>query len=688
MRTIFSILVFLLFLSHTTYPQDKNLTPELLWSFGRVSDMQLSPDGKAVLYGITRYDIPKNQGTRNIYVTNLVSRETRQVGDPAISAYQARWRPDGKAIGFLSNKSGTMALWEINLAGSASHQVSPEHIDIGNFKYSPGMGYVSFSISKQLTPTIQDRYKDLDKASARLYDDLMFMHWDAWADGSFSHLHYSAYNGNGKMNQNLTDVMEGEEHDWPLAPFGDDLDMDWAPDENSLVYVCKKYSGTEYARNTNSDLYLYKLEDGTSLNLTESLPGYDKMPRFSPNGRYLAWLNMPRAGYESDRQRIRIIDLQTREIVSLTENFEFDIMDFTWDDAGEALYFVAGKEATKQVFILRFKADNSRIKLHEKHTIEQLTSGVHNINHINFRDGQLIAEVSTMSMPTEIFTIDIQNGDMTRITQVNSSLLENINLGNVEKRMVRTTDEKDMLTWIIYPPDFDPDRKYPALLYCQGGPHGAVDQFFSYRWNFQMMAANGYIVVAPNRRGLPSFGDDWNDDINRDWGGQDMRDYLSAIDAIAAERYVDKERLGAVGASYGGYSVFFLAGIHQGRFKTFIAHDGIYNLESFYGSTEELFFPDWELGGPYWTKDNEHDYLTFSPHRYVQYWDTPMLIIHGEKDYRIPYTQALEAFTALRVKNIPAKLLLFPEENHWILSAQNGILWQRTFFDWLDQWLK
>jgi len=670
-----------------TYGQNNLLTPEKLWELGRVSDVQISPDGNLILFGVTNYNIEDNKGKRSLYVGKTDGSESGIIKDLNHSVYDARWRPDGEKIGFLSDMSGSIQLWEMDVTGQGLIQVTDFETDIANFSYAPDMNHISFSMTINLDKDIHDRHVDLPLAQAYEIDDLMYRHWDTWQEGNYSHLYISKYN-KGVVIGNAIDIMEGQKYDWPLKPFGDSNDMCWSPDGTSLIYSSKKFVGKEYARNTNADLYLYDIKSKQTENLSADNPGYDLLPKYSIGGTMIAWLNMKRGGYESDRKVLKIYDMQSREIKSITENFEYDIEDFSWSDKDKTIYIIAGINATKQLFSIDLKSNKfEKIKV-TNYIPEQKTYGIHNINRIQSSGETIICEISSMSLPTEIFKIDLETGYLQNISNINNDKIKNLEFGEVKSRIVKTIDDKDMLVWVIYPPGFSPDRKYPALLYCQGGPHGAVDQFFSYRWNFQIMAANNYIIVAPNRRGLPSFGDDWNDGIVNDWGGMVMEDYLAAIDDLAKEPYVDNKNLGAVGASYGGYSTFYLAGIHNNRFKTFITHDGVFNLESWYGSTEELFFPDWEFGGPYWEESNKEYYQKFSPHHNADKWNTPMLIIHGGKDYRIPYTQALEAFTLLKVKEIPAKLLFFPNENHWVLSPQNGILWQRTFFNWLDGWLK
>lgn len=664
----------------------QNMTPEILWQFKRVSDIQVSPDGKTALYGVTAYDLSANRGGRVLYLVPVQGGEPRELKIDG-SAVNARWRPDGKKIGFLSSKSGSMQLWEINPDGSGLEQVSNYESGISNFAYSPSLNHISFSMQVKLDQTVNEIYPDLPKAEARIFDDLMYRHWDTWHDFTYSHVFIDGYE-NGKVSGSPVDLMEGERFDSPQKPFGGSEDITWSPDGKKIVYVSKKYQGKDYALGTNSDLYLYNLENKTTLNVTEGLEGYDTHPVFSNDGSKLAWLNMERGGFESDKNAIFFYDLASKNRLPITKDFDISVREFIWGKQDKMIYLISGTQATYQIYQLNLKTTRfDRIKILSS-DLTQITTDTHDYNSLHLAGDLLIGSKTSMSSPNTIYTINPKDKKENQLTFENRDLIKNIKLGKVEKRMVKTTDNKDMLVWVIYPPDFDPSKKYPTLLYCQGGPQSAVSQFFSYRWNFQLMAANGYIVVAPNRRGLPTFGQEWNDQISGDWGGQAMQDYLAAIDDVAKEPYVDNDRLGAVGASYGGYSVYYLAGIHEKRFKAFISHCGLFNLESWYASTEEMFFANWDVGGPYWEDPQPESYQKFSPHSLVGNWDTPILVIHGEKDFRVPINQGIEAYNAAQLQDIPSRFLYFPNEGHWVLQPQNGVLWHRVFFEWLDNHLK
>lgn len=653
------------------------LTPELLWAFGRVGEVALSPDGQSILYSVKYYDVAENKGNSEIYLMNIDGSGKKQISHSAKSESNICWRPDGKKIAFLySDDSGTQ-LWEMDPDGTNRKKISQVEVGITGFKFSPDQTKIVYSKEVSRTDKVIDRHPDLPKANAYLGNDLMIRHWDSWKD-SHSHLFVADYTGESLLN--AKDIMEGELFDSPKKPFGGMEQVAWSPDSKSLVYTSQKLSGAEYARSTNTDLYHYQLVTGQTNNLTQGMMGYDINPVFSPNGKYLAFESMEHDGYESDLNRLFILDLQTGSMTNCSDNFDQMVHGLAWDEKSENIYFTSDWHARYQVYEY-----NLLLK-----TYRALTQGDHNYQAVWYSPGKLVATKMSISMPTEVFSVDISNGTETQLSDVNSELLAKLNMGKVEERWVKTTDNKEMLVWVIYPPDFDSTKKYPALLYCQGGPQSSVSQFFSYRWNFQLMAANDYIVVAPNRRGLPSFGHEWNKQISGDYGGQNMKDYLSAIDALALEPFVDENRLGAVGASYGGFSVYWLAGNHQNRFKAFIAHDGIFNLQAQYLETEETFFVEWDLGGPYWDQSNRIAQRSYanSPHLFVDRWNTPIMVIHGEKDYRVLHSQGLQAYTAARLRGVPARYLHFPEENHWVLAPQNSILWHREFYIWLDQWLK
>lgn len=654
------------------------MTPEVLWSFGRLGGAQVSPDGSTVLYTVTYYNIEENKSYRDIYSIPVAGGEAKNLTNTASNEYNVVWRPDGKKIGYLSSASGSVQLWEMNPDGSDRQKVSEIEGGIFGFQYAPDMSKIYYLQTVKLDNDIHDLFPDLPKANARLETDIMYRHWDTWHDYTYNHIFIADY-ADGKVGVGK-DIMTGERFDSPMKPFGGTEQIVWSPDSKTLAYVCKKKVGKEYSISTNSDIYLYDVASGKTSNFTEGMMGYDQNPVYSPDGKYLAWESMERDGYESDKNRLFVADLETGEKKDYSADFDQNAAALSWNTDSKSIYFISDIHATDEIYKLEL-ADNS---------ITRLTDGVHNYQSAVPLGNQLLAQKVSMSQPAELYLVDPATGKDEALTSVNKGILDQLTMGNVEKRWMETTDGKQMAVWVIYPPHFDPNKKYPALLYNQGGPQGTVSQFWSYRWNFQMMAANDYIVVAPNRRGLPGFGQEWNEQISKDYGGQNIKDLLTAIDEMAKEPYVDETKLGAVGASYGGFSVMYLAGNHEKRFKAFIAHDGIFNFEHMYTSTEEMWFVNFDYGGAYWDKDNaaaQRSY-SFSPHKYVQNWDTPILIVQGEKDYRVPPEQGMAAFNAAVLRGVPAEMLYFPEENHWVLQPQNGILWQRVFFNWLDKWLK
>ncbi len=652
------------------------MTAGILWKFNRLGGIQLSEDASTLAFTITKYDVKTNKSLTNIYAMPAEGGEMVQLTTEG--GFHPRWVPGNNRIGFLSSGSGDVQIWEMNADGTNKVQVSETDGAINSFDFSPDGSRILYTQDVQMDPTPLEIYPDLPGTNVRIITDLMYRHWNHWEDGAYSHIFVASYN-NGAMGDGK-DIMDGEPFDAPLSPYFDDSEMNWSPGGNYIAYTCKKLKGAEYAVSTNSDIYLYDLEKGTTVNITKGMPGYEKYPVFSPDGRFVAYQSMETPGYEADKDRLFIQNLESGEKQYLTEDFDQNAGSLNWSADGNKIFFISGVRATYQLYEIQVETGE----------IRQITSGDHNYTQLIPAGETLYGSKMTMAMAPEIFKVNTASGDETQLSFLNKHVYDTIEMGRIEKRWIKTTDGKDMLVWVIYPPGFDESKQYPALLYCQGGPQSAVSQFFSYRWNFQMMVANDYIVVAPNRRGLPTFGQEWNAQISGDYGGQNMKDYLSAIDALAKEPFIDANRLGAVGASYGGLSVFWLAGNHNKRFKVFISHCGIYNFESMFAATEETFFVDHDMGGPYWDLNNkvaQASYAT-SPHKYVQNWDTPIMIITAANDLRVPYTESLQAFNAARLRGIPARLLFFPEESHFILKPQNAILWQREFFSWLDTWLK
>ncbi len=638
MSRIFILSFALLFTLTFGYSQSKVMTPEQLITLDRVSAVGITEDGKKVIYKTSTFDLETNSRLSKTYAVSVNGGNPKlidEVGD------------------LIRNK---------NVSPNGKWKLEPKEVKIQKVN-------------------AMDYYNDVPNSDVYIYDELNYRHWDTFEDGSYSHLHLVSTD---PVKATTIDLMEGEPYDCPQKPFGGDEDYIWSPDSKKILYVTKKLSGTEYAVSTNSDIYEYNIETKETNNLTETNKGYDTHPIYSPKGT-LAWLQMKRDGYESDKNDI-IVRLKDGD-VNLTKDWDGTVYSFIWNEDETKIYYNAPVNGTVHVFEIDIPNNRTSIK-----SPKQITKGQFDVNGIvGITGDDLIVYRRDMNHATEIYTLNSRSGKMKQLSHGNNAVYKDIKMSTVEKRIVKTTDGKDMPTWVIYPPDFDPTKKYPTLLYCQGGPQGALSQFYSFRWNFQLMAANGYIIVAPNRRGMPGYGVEWNEQISKDYGGQNMNDYLSAIDDVAKEPYVDTERMGCIGASYGGYSVFYLASKHEGRFKSFISHDGIFNWRSMYGTTEELFFVNWDLGGAYWDKENtaaQKSYNEFNPINFVDKWDTPMMIIQGGKDYRVPIGQGLEAFQAAQLQGIKSRLLYFPEENHWVLSAQNSLVWQREFYKWLDETVK
>ncbi len=657
---------------------EKRVTPELLWKFGRINEFDVSPDGKKIVYSVTRYSIAANQGTSDLFIADIHGGDAIHLTTFTGSEFNPRFSPDGKKIGFIAEESGTPQLWEINLDGTNPKQISYVKDGINSFEYCPDGKKVYYTKDIQISPVLSDIYPDLPKVNVHIATTLMYRHWNHWEDGAYSHIMVADLTADSLTN--AIDIMKGEPYDSPLSPYFESNEIAWSPNGKTIAYTCKKMTPNEYAISTNSDIYLYDVDSKSTINLTEGMPGYDKYPVFSHNGKYMAWMSMKTPGYESDKMQLLVYDLETKKKIDLTENFDQNASNYQWSQDDKTIYFISEIRGTKQVY---------EVNLDTKF-IKPVTQGIHDINEIKLVNNTMIASKTSMKMATELYNINISDGNLKQVTFVNKNIYDNVTMGEVRSRWVKTVDNKEMLVWVIYPPNFDSTKKYPAILYCEGGPQSMVSQFFSFRWNFQIMVANDYIIVAPNRRGLPGFGQEWNAEISGDYGGLNMQDYLSAIDNMKKEPYIDAEHLGCVGASYGAFSVYWLAGHHQKRFKAFIAHCGMFNLESQYAATEEEFFTNHDLGGPFWEKDNKIAQRSYqnSPHKFVQYWDTPILIISGEHDFRIPYTESLQAFNCAQLRGIPSKLLIFPEESHFVLKPQNSILWQREFFGWLDRWLK
>ena len=687
--------------------QSDRMTPEALWAMGRIGSFNPSPGGKEAVYSVSYYSVKQNKSHSVLYTLNLANGISRQLTTSVKSEAAPVYIHGGSHIVFLSSESGSSQLWMMNADGTSRRQISRAATDVADFLFSPDEKQVILVMEVPQHHSIEAPEADLPEATGMVINDLMYKHWDTYVT-AVPHPFVAPFDG--ERVGEAFDLLEGEPYECPMLPFGGVEQLAWSPDSKQVVYTCRKKVGKAYAISTDSDIFLYDLATKQVRNLckpadyvapeveadrslqhqavnrpaTDCNMGYDQNPQFSPNGRYVAWSSMERDGYESDRTRLCVLDLQTGEKRYVTEQFESGVNEFCWAPDSKTLYFTGVWHGKTQVY---------RTDLKGQHVA--LTNDVADYVLLGLSaDGKtLYAKRHSMSQADEVYALQLgkKQAEVRQLTCENEHFYDNLAFGKVEERWVKTVDGKDMLCWVIYPPHFDPAKKYPALLFCEGGPQSPVSQFWSYRWNFQIMAANDYIIIAPNRRGLPGFGMEWLEEISGDYSGLCMQDYLSAIDDLAREPYVDRERLGAVGASFGGYSVYWLAGNHEGRFKAFIAHDGIYNTQQQYVETEELWFPNWDMGSAPWKRAADgqvQKVFSTSPHLYVDRWDTPILCIHGQRDFRIEYTQAESAFTAARMRGLDAQLLLFPDENHWVLKPQNGVLWQRTFFRWLDKYLK
>lgn len=687
------------------------MTPEALWAMGRIGTYAPSPDGKHIIYNVTYYSVKHNKSHHILYVIDADGKNQCQLTQTTKDETDATWLSNDK-VAFISEGE----IWSMNIDGSNRRQLSKTGGKVEGFLFSPDQKKIIIIKSIPYHGSIKENPQDLPKATGRLVTDLNYRHWDHYVE-SILHPFLANVNDDGTIEKAI-DILEGMPYECPMAPFGGIEQLAWSVDSKKIAYTCRMKEGVEYAISTDSDIFLYDIEaeEGVidknrnlckeGVDLPKSDPtktmkyqainsektkdlnvGYDQNPKFSPDGRYVAWLSMEHDGYESDRNRLLVFDLQEWKKIYVTESFDSNVDDFCWAPDSKTIYFIGVWHATENLYQTNLSGK-----------VIQLTNDWADFGSLQMLNNkQLVAERHDYFNASDLYVItpntkDTEKTKVEQITTENKHIFDQLAKGKVQQRWVKTTDGKDMLYWVILPPDFDKTKKYPTLLFCEGGPQSPVSQFWSYRWNFMIMASQGYIIIAPNRRGLPGFGSEWNEQISGDWTGQCMKDYLTAIDDAAANLpYVNKDRLGAVGASFGGFSVYYLAGHHDKRFKCFIAHDGAFNLESMYTDTEEVWFSNWEYEDAYWNKDlSENARKTYenSPHRFVDKWDTPILCIHGEKDYRINANQGMGAFNAARLRGIPAELLIFPDENHWVLKPQNGILWQRTFFNWLDRWLK
>lgn len=684
MKILFIITILIISNIYTLFTQDgliklsdKDRVPfdiETLLNLKRLSSPTISPDGKRLLYQIKIPDISKNSFNSEIYILDLQTLGTKNLTQSEESESSPVWTKDSKSFYYISNKLGSNQVFKMNLETNKSEPITAVSGGIANLKLSPDNNYIIYTTEVKLNETIKDKYSNLKMLNAISYFNLPVREWDSWIDDKFTHI----FLHNLKTGKSF-DIMENEKHHSPLRPFGGAEQIAFSPDGKEIAYTSKKVDNP--AVSTNSDIFIYNIDNKETVNITKGMVGYDKNPLYSPDGKYVAFHSQERAGFEADKIRIMLFDRLTKQIKDITKNIDQWAGQMVWSKDSKSIYFTAGNKGTEPLHKINIETGDW----------EYVTNGRFNDDSgldINYDGNFLVFGRRSMTYPVDFYKLDLNDNTVKRLTKENDNVLMKLKDIQIEERWIDTKGSQDVHTWVLYPPDFDSNKKYPMITYCQGGPQGTISQYFSYRWNLYLMASKGYVVVAPNRRGMPGFGQEWNDAISRDWGGYAMQDILYATDNLAKEPFIDKNRIGAVGASFGGYTVFWLEGNHEKRFSAFISHCGVFNLESMYGSTEELFFPNWEFGGPYWNTSYEDDYEDFSPHRFVNKWDTPIMIITGMNDFRVPYTQSLEAYTAAQVKGLESQLLVFPDENHWVLKLQNSLVWHNEFFKFLDKYLK
>ena len=694
---------------------DGHMTPEVLLSLGRLSDPQLSPDGKTILYGVSYTSIEENRSVRNLFTIPVEGGDPTPLTMDGKSISSARWSLDGNSIFFLQEGK----LWEAPLkSGQLGTRTLRADIPGGieDYLLSPDqtqMVYVTGVHSDVEVPTDSD--PSLDKAKAYATENLMYRHWDHWRT-EIAHS-FVATLVNGVVKEGM-DILEGEPFELPNGPFSDIADLAWSHDGRYIAYACKKLSGKQYAFSTNTCIFIYCPLTGETSQVTFD-GGYDTHPVWSPDGTRLAWLSMERDGYEADKVRLMLADVIYEEegegqsanpsvenIRDISASFKYNVEGPVWADDSQSIYFSALTEGLGAVYniipdageIFRLTADNLWFDFGSPFGIQQ--------------DGTLLTTFMSMDFPTEL--VAVNDNAVRQITFENEHILSQLDKHETEARMVKTVDGQDMLTWVLYPPQFDPAKTYPAIEITLGGPQGTLSQDWSYRWNYLLMCHQGYVVVLPNRRGTTAFGQPWCEQISGDYIGLNMQDYLSAAKAIKEEPYISG--VAACGASYGGYSVYYLAGIHGDVYDCFISHAGIFNEEHMYMTTEEMWFPNWDNGGlheyayepgqtgpagdgvtfggikqggsPWSSLPKARRHYDNSPHKLVQNWHTPILCIHGGSDFRVPVDEGMAAFNAAQMMGVPSRLLVFPDENHWILKPQNALYWHRSYFDWLDRWMK
>jgi len=670
-----TILMLCLAIASTSVEAKRVFTAEDLYSLKRVSDFVVSPDGRWVVYRLQTPSFEDNRIYSDLYAVTIDGKETIQLTNDKAADYNPAFSPKGSLLAFVSTKEGSPQIYVKDFPSGTPRKVTDIEAGVSNLSFSPDGKYFMFSSDVKVKQTVLDKHPKYDKAKVRIYESLPVRHWDVWKDEFVSQVFYLPISGGSPIN-----IMQGEIYDAPLKPFGGSEELAWSPDASEIAYTSKKVTGLDYVKYTNSDIYIYSLKDKKTKNITEGMMGYDKAPLYSPDGKWIAFFSMERNGFESDRNRLMLYNRQNGKIQELPKGLDQWCEEKVWSFDSKYMYITATDSGVVSIF--EVKVDDGSFRRLTKDKADH-GSGLHIT-----KDGKLVYGKQTILTPLDIFSMDLKTGKETQVTKSNGNKMDDFKKVTVEERWITSNDGAKVHCWVIFPPDFDKNKKYPMITYCQGGPQSMISQRFHYRWNQYLMSSHGYIIVAPNRRGVPGFGQAWNDAISGDWSGKPIMDIIAATDAIANEPYVKKDGLCAIGASAGGYATFWLAGNHNKRFSAFLAHCGVFNLESMYGSTEELWFPDWEYGGPYWEGNNKEYYDKHSPHNYIQNWDTPIIISTGERDFRVPYTQSLEAFTAAQVMKVPSKLISFPEETHFIGKIHEFLLWNKEVFEFLDKYTK
>lgn len=660
---------------------DGRFTPEIMWQLGKLGETAVSPDGSQLVYAATYYDMAKNKGNAELYLMPAEGGEAKRLTTTAESEFNPVWADDHS----LMFCRGTQIL-KMDVSSGKETMVAENENGFEGFKLAPdgkSLIYIA-TLPVQRPEHLQKLYAGLDKTTGRINEDLMYRHWDQWVD-EYPHIYLASLDANGKVSDNPVDILgEDQPFECPMRPWGGVEQFNFSPDGSKIAYTCRKKTGYDYAHSTNSDIYIYDVATKHTVNISEGIMGYDQNPVFSHDGKMVAWESMERDGYESDKLRLMVMDLESGEKSDLTENFDYGVSGISWADNDQELLAVVMYRGMQEIFAF------NRL---EK-TVRQISHGYHDVNGFQLNGGKIFATQASIQYPAEVYTYNFADScvEGTKLTTINDDVLSQVRMGKTEEHWVKTVDGKEMLVWLIYPYDYDSTKTYPALLFCEGGPQNMVSQFWSTRWNFEVMSGAGYFVIAPNRRGCPGFGTAWCEQISGDYGGLCMQDYMSATDYFAKNfKQIDPERIGACGASFGGYSIYWLAGHNENnRFKAFLAHNGMFNFEQQYLETEEMWFDNWDLGGPYWDKNNPQIKKSYaqSPHLFVDKWNTPICVIHSEFDFRIVASEGMAAYNAAQMRHIPSRYLYFPDETHWVLKPQNSLLWHRNFIDWFDTYLK